>query len=92
MSLPKRQIIRQDEPSVMSIVATPSDTVDCPAFEGAAPRGMHIEVSGDVAYIPLNSPDDTVVVKTGLPAPSYWPYRARRIMATNTTATVHLEY
>ncbi len=92
MSFLNRSIKNPNDPSPYQKLCTPSDSQDVPAFDGAAPRGFHIDAAGDIAYIPLNSIDGTVVTLHALPAASYWPYEVSRVMATNTTATIVLVY
>jgi hypothetical protein len=59
---------------------TPSDSVDLPL---GACRGFHVNVSGAVRFLDMDGNDVTLTVVAGMPL----AYTAKRIFATNTTAT-----
>lgn len=67
---------------VTSIV--PNDTNDLTDI----PKGIYVGTGGDIAMIGLNAPAEaTGVVWKNVPAGSLIPFRARRVLATGTTAS-----
>jgi hypothetical protein len=69
-----------------SVAVTPSDTVDFTAY----PKGIVVTVTGNLVVLPLKAPDDGshLITFTGVAAGFICPFRVRRVMATNTTASV----
>jgi len=63
-------------------VVTPSDSTDLNPYA----KALYIGVSGNVAVVPLNSPDDTPVTFLGHPT-GYLRLRVRRVFSTGTTAS-----
>lgn len=68
------------DPADNQFAITPSDTVDM-AFVA---RGIYVGVTGDIAIV---TKDDSVVTYKNCVQGSILPVRAKRINATNTTAT-----
>jgi hypothetical protein len=62
---------------------TPSDTADLSKVTSA----IYVGVAGDVALILANDPDVAPVIFKAVPAGTLLQVQARRVMATNTTAT-----
>ena len=60
---------------------TPSDTVSLPA----GCRGIYVGGAGNVAAV---GDDNVAVTFTGLPIGTFMPIGAKRVNATNTTATL----
>ena len=71
---------KDDEWPKNQIAITPSDTVDLPDH-----MVIYVAATGNVALVDKN---DTVITYTGLPAGATLPVQAKRINATNTTATL----
>jgi hypothetical protein len=65
---------------------TPSDTVDLSRIT----RGIFLGGAGNVAVIFADDADAAPVTLTGLASGVWHPMQVRRVMATNTTATLIL--
>jgi hypothetical protein len=62
---------------------TPSDTADLPD----TPKALYVGTGGDVTLIAVDAPADAGgVTFRNLPSGALLPVRARRVMATGTTA------
>lgn len=68
------------------VAVTPSDTVDFTSY----PKGIVVTAAGNLVVLPLKAPDDGshLITFTGVSAGFLCPFRVRRVMATNTTASV----
>lgn len=67
-----------------SNAVTPSDTVDFTTY----PKGIVVTAAGNLVVLPLKGTDGTYITFTGVPAGFVVPFRVRRVMSTNTTASV----
>lgn len=69
-----------------SVAVTPSDTVDFTSY----PKGIVVTATGNLVVLPLKAADDGshLITFTGVAAGFIVPFRVRRVMATNTTASV----
>lgn len=70
----------QDAPGVRWFSVTPSDTESLAAL----PRCLYVGGAGDLALV--STFDDEVVLKN-VPAGTFLPFRADKVLATGTTAT-----
>ena len=66
-------------PFTGAVAVTKSDTTVL-----TATRGIYVGGAGNLAVTMM---DDTVVTFTGVPAGTFLPIRATKVMSTNTTAT-----
>lgn len=71
-----------DAPAVNSKSVTPSDSVDLPFVS----RAISVDADGNLSYQPLGTQGDTTVTRKVVSGIQY-AIRAKRIMATGTTAT-----
>lgn len=71
---------------VNSVAVSPSDTVDFASY----PKGITATATGNVVVLPLKAPDDGshLITFTGVAAGWVCPFRVRRVMSTNTTASL----
>jgi hypothetical protein len=69
-----------------SFAVSPSDTVDLASY----PLGIVVTVAGNLVVLPLKAVDDGshLITFTSAPAGFVVPFRVRRVMSTNTTASV----
>lgn len=73
-------------PSRRALAVVPSDTVDYLSDAGqVVPKGLYIGSAGNVRVRPVD--DTTTVDFLNVPAGTILPVRARRVLATGTTAT-----
>lgn len=68
-----------------AVAVTPSDSVDLPTL---TPKALWVAGAGAVTIIPVGDPTNTPVALGDLPVGTVIPIRARRVMATGTSATV----
>jgi hypothetical protein len=66
---------------IETAAVTPNDSTDLTVI----PRGLWIGVGGDVCLLAMG--DTSEVTLKNVPTGSYLPVRAKRVKATNTTAT-----
>ena len=72
------------DPGTRAAAIVPSDTVDLPDI----PKGIYVGTGGNITMIGVGAPvGATGVTWKNVPAGSLIPFRARRILATGTTAT-----
>lgn len=73
-------------PGTNSAVVSPSDTVDFTSY----PKGIVVTAAGNLVVLPLKAADDGahLITFTAAPVGFVVPFRVRRVMNTNTTATV----
>ena len=70
-------------PATRATSIVPNDATDLTDM----PKGIYVGTGGDIAMIGLNAPAGaTGVVWKNVPAGSLIPFRARRVLATGTTA------
>lgn len=70
------------EPAVYAVAVTPSDSEDLANVS----RALYVGGAGNIAVHMLG--DRTTVVFSAVPAGTILPVRVRRVLATNTTATL----
>lgn len=71
-----------DAPAANSKAVTPSDSVDLPYVS----RGISVDVDGNLSYQPVGTQGDATVTRKVVSGIQY-AIRAKRILATGTTAT-----
>lgn len=69
-----------------AVAVTPGDGTEFSRIT----RGIFVGVAGNVAVIFADDPDAAPVTLTGLAVGVWHPMQVRRVMATNTTATLIL--
>lgn len=69
-----------------AVAVTPADATELPRIT----RGIFLGGAGNVAVIFADDPDAGAVTLTGLAAGVWHPMQVRRVMLTNTTATLIL--
>lgn len=67
-----------------STTVSPSDTVDFTTY----PKGIVVTAAGNLVVLPLKGTDGTYITFTAAPCGFIVPFRVRRVMSTNTTASV----
>ena len=70
----------QTRPSGMIRAVTPSDSANLPDGQS---RGFHVNVAGNIKFTDATDNAVTLTVLAGVP----YPYAAKRIWSTGTTAT-----
>lgn len=71
-------------PSRHGAAITPSDTADL----ASVPKAIYVGGGGDIAVIGVDAPANaTGIIFKAVPAGTTLPFRARRVLATGTTAT-----
>lgn len=78
-----------DQTATRAVAVTPSDTVDLPDFKAANRLADWIYVGG-AGNVVVVLQDNSTVTFTAPPVGSFLWIKARRINATNTTATLLL--
>lgn len=63
---------------------TPNNAADLAPY----PRAIYVGGAGNIAIVPVEATDDTPVTFTAVPVGSVLHVQARRVMVTNTTATL----
>lgn len=80
MGTPTFAVTNSANPAEYAAAITPSDTVDLTM----QCRGIYVGVAGNVA---VHGSDGVATTFVGLAAGSVLPFRAKRVLATGTTAT-----
>lgn len=80
MATPNTNVENASTPAVYAGAVTTSDSVNLSSIA----RGLYIGTGGNVAAV---MPDDSVVVFSNVPTGMILPVRAKRVNATNTTAS-----
>jgi len=65
-------------------IVQPSDTLDLDPYA----KAIVVVAAGDLAYLPADNADGSIVNVVGAPVGFIPPHRVRRIMATGTDASV----
>ena len=80
MANPNHEVVNHPAPAEYATAVTPSDSTDLTKVA----RALYVGTGGNIS---LNTPDGATVLFSNVQAGSILPIRAKRINATNTTAS-----